>query len=131
MITRLTISLIQHQLERAADLPRIPDPKEFPVYRDTDVIDEDQTVRWNREEVARRNQLRSDKLHRLLDTKKEAYKKASELGVRYIVQETSLNDDQAKILWDHIFNNYRNSIDNLIVKLYDLIELYNKIDNAK
>lgn len=42
-----------------------PDPVRFPHYDITDIIDENESVKWNREEIKRRNALWEEEYHRL------------------------------------------------------------------
>lgn len=56
-----------------------PDPVQFPWYNENDVIDIDQTVRWNREEVARKRQAYNDEKARLEKLQEDKYKEVNEL----------------------------------------------------
>lgn len=42
-----------------------PDPKKFPRYKENDVIDENKSVKWNREEIIRLNQMHQNEVVRL------------------------------------------------------------------
>ena len=87
-----------------------PDSKEFPKYEESDIIDEDKTVRWNREEVARRIQLREDEINRLEGIRLQKITKvnndaidaiAVELLRRKIVLEEEEAKKKAEILFIH------------------------------
>ena len=56
-----------------------PDPAQFPWYNENDVIDIDQTVRWNREEVTRKRQAYNDEKARLEKLQEDKYKEVNEL----------------------------------------------------
>ena len=51
--------------EAACNMSCLPDPYKFPKYKEGDVIDENKSVKWNREEVAKRIQARNDEVARL------------------------------------------------------------------
>lgn len=55
-----------------------PDPFKFPKYKENDVIDEEQSVRWNREEIARRMQAYQDEVNRLDEIRKERIHKVNQ-----------------------------------------------------
>lgn len=64
-----------------------PDVKDFPIYAEGDVIDEEKSVRWNREEVTRRMQARENERNRLKNLREEALKKANNDAIIAIAQE--------------------------------------------
>lgn len=55
-----------------------PDPSKFPKYKKNDVIDEEQSVRWNREEISRRMQAYQDEVNRLEEIRKERMHKVNQ-----------------------------------------------------
>jgi len=116
-----------------------PDPKKFPTYKEGDVIDEEQSVRWNREEVARRIQAYKDEIKRLEDVRLENIHKvnndvieaiAFELDNRYIVLDEDIAHKKATALF-----NYANLIRHnkkedayylaiLVKQLIDFVEIW-------
>lgn len=86
-----------------------PDPKKFPTYKEGDVIDEEQSVRWNREEVARRIQVYKNEIKRLEDIRLENIHKvnndvieaiAFELNNRHIVPDKDVAHKKATVLFN-------------------------------
>ena len=51
---------ICEEYEKAVQMSCTVSLDEFPIYKEGDIIDENQTVIWNREEVVKRNKARED-----------------------------------------------------------------------
>ena len=107
-----------------------PDKEEFPYYKEGDVIDEEKSVKWNREEVARRMQLREDESTRLKGLKNNANKEFTYLIIKYIMQETEMNEKQAIIFWNYIELEHHAYMDDAFNALDELIEVHNRIVDA-
>ena len=65
-------------------------------YSDSHVFDEEKSVRWNREEVARQNQLIKDEVATVLAERSAALDRLDEAVVKYIMGDTSLNEKLAR-----------------------------------
>lgn len=104
-----------------------PDPDLFPNQREGDIIDEEQSVRWNRKEVARRIQARKDEVKRLNAEKNDLYNKAVDLAIKYIQQETKLNEKKARLLWSKVYDEHHAYFDDVLSYLDDEIEFVQEI----
>ena len=116
-----------------------PDPKKFPTYKEGDVIDEEQSVRWNREEVSRRIQAYENEIKRLEDIRLENIHKvnndvieaiAFELDNRHIVLDEDVAHKKATTLFNYA-NLMRHDeeedayyLARLIKRLVDFVELW-------
>ena len=64
-----------------------PDITKFPKHKEGDIIDENQTVKWNKEEVARRMQVYKDEVNRLNTARNQAFNKWTNDVVNMIAKE--------------------------------------------
>lgn len=64
-----------------------PDITKFPKHKEGDIIDENQTVKWNKEEVARRMQAYKDEVNRLNTARNQAFNKWTNDVVNMIAKE--------------------------------------------
>ena len=127
MNNKITIKYIQDLFEAAEKLPIKPSYEEFPVYVITDAIDIDKSIRWNREEIKRRMEIRDQEILRLREIKKQAIQDAHQQALLFIMQETGMSQDQAIILWDFIIANYQTRPSDLWSSLQAQIGLYNEL----
>lgn len=72
------------------------------------VFDEDKSVRWNREEVERRNKLHDEEVKRLNIEKNRLFIKWIDAVYDYIIQETGVNKEKAKDIYNYLYEEYRN-----------------------
>lgn len=123
-----TISEIQELFEGAEQLPTKPSFEDFPIYVMTDVIDEDKTVKWNREEIKKRMEARNAETIRLREFKKAAIQDAHQKALNFISESTGMTHKQSMILWNFIISNYPTYKGGLWVQLQDHIDLINEIN---
>ena len=80
-----------------------PDANKFPKYKTGDVIDEDKSVRWNREEVEKRKQAREEEVRRLNKEKTELYKLYDDGLLKLLIEEYKpeykMKLEEARILY--------------------------------
>lgn len=124
---KITINELKVLFDAADKLPVHPKYEDFPVYAKTDVIDEDQTVKWNRQEIKRRMQAREEESERLKAIRKAAIQDAYGQALEYIVQETGMEYEKATVLWDFVVSTYQNHHTDLWVYFENQIRLYNKL----
>ena len=72
--------------EAACNISCLPDPYKFPKYKEGDVIDENKSVKWNREEVAKRIQARNDEVARLNTVKNKRIVELKNMAVDTIAR---------------------------------------------
>ena len=65
-------------------------------YSENHVFDDEKSVRWNREEVARQNQLIKDEVAIAIMKRADALNRLDEAVVKYIMGDTNLNEKIAK-----------------------------------
>lgn len=83
-----------------------PDITKFPIVRDGDVIDEEKSVRWNREEVIRLRAAYGEEVKRLNRERNAAIAKVTNRAIRMIAEELCVSEDKAKILWSFVYDKY-------------------------
>lgn len=118
-----------------------PDPEKYPKYKPEDVIDVDKSVRWNREEVARRIQAYKNEIKRLEDIRLENIHKvnndvieaiAFELDNRHIVPDKDVAHKKATTLFNcanlmrHDEKEDAYYLARLIKRLVDFVEMWEK-----
>lgn len=79
-------------------------------FSDTHVFDEDKSVKWNREEVERRNQAIHDEWKATMEAKGESYQHLHEEIYRYIMEEAVFGRrftyNEAKAIWQQTCNHH-------------------------
>lgn len=84
--------------------------KKFPVDH---VFDENQTVKWNREEVIRRNQALQDEFFRARELKSLSHDHLLNAIIKYIMEDAvyseSFTESEARIIWQHTINHHESN----------------------
>ena len=79
-------------------------------FSETHVFDEDKSVKWNREEVARRNQAMHDEWKAAMEAKGESYQYLYEAIYKYIMDEAVFGRrftyNEAKAIWQQTHNHH-------------------------
>ena len=78
-------------------------------YQESHVFDEEKSVRWNREEVARQNQLIKDEIATALAERSAALDRLDEAVVKYIMGDTSLNEKLARKVLEAAKNDHEDN----------------------
>lgn len=103
----IDLDAIKDAFDKADDMDKLPDKSKFSRYADPDtVIDENQTVKWNREEVARRNEAYKKEKARIQYEYNCAIGDAENLVREYITQETGLPKYKSAVIWNKIYDNH-------------------------
>ena len=114
---------------RAVNLPRRSDKS---TYAANHIFDEDQSVKWNREEVERQNARIAQETQELQDAYYDAIRNAESDIVRYLVKEYSnISEDKIKkvfqIAYREVYdNNYR--MDYTLDYCEEILEIFNSED---
>ena len=101
-----------------------PEFKKIPVGT---VIDEEKSVRWNREEVERIREEYTEEVKRL---NRERNKKYNEVVIRIIAlisKETGLSEEKARLLWSFTYEHHHSYGDTLFQYLEEYCDLYNDL----
>lgn len=96
-------------------------------YKEGHVFDEDKSVKWNKEEVARRNNLYLEDDNRVKQERRDAFNKANERAISYVMQETGLNRDKASAILNYVWERYHSYLHDIWCELDELIILVNRI----
>ena len=96
---------IEAAYNAACSLSCKPDDS-FQKVKTGDVIDEDKSVRWNREEVERLKMAYDEEVKRLNRAKNSAIQDATQRAVRLTAEELDVSEDKAQILWDFVYDKY-------------------------
>ena len=79
-------------------------------YTEGYVFDENQTVKWNREEVARRNQEMQTEVLQIRELKSQSHEFLYSELMRYIMHESvcgvHFTEQEARAIWQHILNHH-------------------------
>lgn len=123
----MSIIIIEDIIKAYREADATPFRTSLTKYSEGHIFDEDQSVRWNKEEVARKNAEYEADDKRCKKLRNDAYNKATELAVQYVIQETGLTAEKASILFSFVWDNCYSCSCDLFNKLDELIELYNKL----
>lgn len=94
-------------------------------YKEGTIFDEEKSVRWNREEVDRRNNLHQEEVKRLNREKNQMYEKLVNLIYRYIIQETKVSKEKAIKIYNYLYEEYHSyGLTECINHLDDLLDLF-------
>ena len=94
-------------------------------YRLGEVIDEDKSVKWNRDEVDRRNLAYDEELKKL-NTQKNALFNEWKASVKtYIMEETKVKQAKADKIYNYLFMHYHDcGLVEVLDHLDELLELF-------
>ena len=123
-----------YNLEDAYNISTKPDRTKFNKYKETDVIDEEKSVRWNREEIQRRNKMFLDEVARLQRIRSKAITDAEIKIQKEIISEldNKINSKQAKIIYDAAWSEgHSGGTNDFYIYLERYIDFVDNIFNAK
>lgn len=78
--------------------------KELRGLKNNTVIDENKTVRWNREEVERKRAEIQNKIEELNNDNKKVYSQIHEEIINYIIQKYNMTYNKAKFIVDKVYD---------------------------
>ena len=102
---------------------------EFIKFKEDAIIDEDMSVRWNKEEVERRNKAYEEERQKLIKKADDAKLAAYDRAVKLVAHETGIPEEKAKILWSFVYGKYHASGRDLFTNIEEYIDLINSIIN--
>lgn len=113
---------VEAAYNKACCLSCKPD-ESFRKVRTGDIIDEERSVRWNREEVERLKQAYDEEVKRLNRVKNSAVQDAIKRVVRLIADEADISEEKAEILWSFVYREHHE---------YDMFQYFDRyIDLVK
>lgn len=96
-------------------------------YKIGEVFDDDKSVRWNREEVERRNKLHEEEAKRLNTEKNRLLIEWIDAVYIYIMQETKVKKEKAKDIYNYLYTEYHSyGLTEVLNHLDDLLYLFKK-----
>ena len=123
------------KLETALNINTKPDRSKFPRYRESAVIDENKSVKWNREEIIKRNEAFQKEVSRLQTIRsKEINKVISEICLDIVSQlDNRITLEQAKLIYDTAWaKGYSQGVNCVFNEIDEYIEFVSKfMDKAK
>lgn len=79
-------------------------PENLRKYREGEIIDEEMSVRWNREEVKRRNEKYAAKKQELVAKRRQRIDKITDEVVKYIASEVPCSEKKARLIWNKAYD---------------------------
>lgn len=96
-----------------------------PKYKIGEVIDEDKTVKWNREEVERRNKLREEEVKKLNAQKNKMLLEWIDAVKLYIIEETKVKKDKADEIYNYLYGKYHSyGLLEVLANMDELLDLF-------
>ena len=115
MNNEILFEQLVEEADKVENMTTIPDKDAFPRYGYDDVIDEDMSVKWNREEVMRRNEAYAQEKKRLFSEINDAEKSLDNMIKAYIAQEVPLSLDKASIIFSKLYEDHHSyGYDNIL-----------------
>ena len=105
-------------------------PTNVKKYKANEIIDEEKSVRWNREEIERRNAIYYKEVENLNTKRNIARDDMYNMIYSYIIAETNCKCDKnkAKIIWEYVYcENRHNGINQIFDALDEILEFVNKL----
>lgn len=109
-----------------------PDAEKFPKVKEGDILDEEKSVRWNREEVERLRNARAEEVKRLNREKAEINKLYTDGLVKRLAKENHITVDEAKIIWSKAYDmEHSSGVRACVSEFGELVDMYDALKNAK
>lgn len=94
-------------------------------YKIGEVFDDDKSVRWNREEVERRNKLHDEEVKRLNAEKNKMFCEWVLAVKRYIIQETKVKQSKADEIYNYLYGKYHSyGLLEVLANMDELLDLF-------
>ena len=119
-----------------------PDATEFPKYKKGDIIDENQSVKWNREEIERRIAARDAEVKRLNTIRNKLHNLYETTCIKLLAKEYKILTEEAEIIWkkayedEHafgvkpVYSEFRELAD-MYADLRKVVEIYDNLKKSK
>lgn len=96
-------------------------------YKIGEVFDDDKSVRWNREEVERRNKLHDEEVKRLNKQKNKMFFEWVDAVKLYIMEETKVKKDKADEIYNYLYGKYHSyGLSEVLANMDELLDLFKK-----
>lgn len=105
-----------------------PDKKEFPIYHRGQIIDEDKSIKWNREEVERYRAAREAEEKRLWVLRNELDSLYEKTLMKALADEYEISTKEASIIWTQAYaDNHSFGISSVYNKFGELAYMYHEL----
>lgn len=109
-----------------------PDAEKFPKVKEGDILDEEKSVRWNREEVERLRNTRAEEVKRLNREKAEINKLYTYGLIKRLAKENHITVDEAKIIWSKAYDmEHSSGVRACVSEFEELADMYDALKNTK
>ena len=96
-----------------------------PKYKVGTIIDEDKSVRWNKEEIERLNYIHIEEVKELNRKKNLLLANVENAIKEYIIEETKVSNKKAEKIYRYIYEEYHSyGINNCISHLDNLLDIF-------
>ena len=108
-----------------------PDEKEFPKYYPGDVIDEEKSVKWNREEIKKRMDARTREEKRLRALYNELNSLYEKITINALAKEYGISTKEVSIIWNKAYvDNHSFGMDAIYDEFCELADMYEELRKA-
>jgi hypothetical protein len=114
---------LREKLENAYGLSTKPDPNKFPKYREGTVLDENMSVKWNKEQVAEANRKREEEVSRLQRVRSNAINETEKEIIKAIAEDVGVDEYKAKYIFKKAWSDGHSAgIYEVFTYIYDYID---------
>lgn len=117
---------IRAQYEHASAMSVTP-REGFMRPKDGAILDEEKSVRWNREEVQRLRKEYSDEAARLSRARGKAINEAVGNAIQWIAENGGFTERQAAVIWNFVYERYHAYMGDVFNNLDEYMDFVNNI----
>lgn len=109
-----------------------PDEKKFPKYNPGDVIDEEKSVKWNREEVERRMDARTKEKKQLRALHNELNSLYEKTMIKALAKEYKISEKEVGIIWAKAYDDlHAFGMTDVYDKFCELADMYEELREVR
>lgn len=128
----MTRTEITNLIEEAYNLPI---RSKLPKFKEGHIFDEDKSVKWNREEVIRKNQEYEADTQKIKQVRKEAIDEAERKLQKFLIEEYeyfNLSSKQIQKLYNYAYEEYHSyGLSEILIHLDELVDLVSEVITLK
>lgn len=103
-----------------------PDAEKYPFPKKGTILDEDKSVKWNREEVERLRNAYGVEMKRLNMYKSIISAEYRKRIIKLLSAENDISEKEGVIIWNHVYHN-TDDINDAVEMFFELAEMYEKL----